>query len=57
MYFLYIYKYRTLKPMKVILRRGRGKRENNGRMNQAGIPCMQIWKCHNETLCTTITYQ
>jgi hypothetical protein len=30
MYFLSIYEYGTLKPVEVILRRGRGKRENNG---------------------------
>jgi hypothetical protein len=29
-YFLYIYEYGTLKPVEVILRRGRGKREDNG---------------------------
>jgi hypothetical protein len=28
--FLYLYKYGTMKPVEVILRRGRGKRENNG---------------------------
>jgi hypothetical protein len=30
MYFLHMYEYGTLKPFKVILRRGKGKRENNG---------------------------
>jgi hypothetical protein len=30
MYFLSMYKYGTLKPVKTILRRGREKRENNG---------------------------
>jgi hypothetical protein len=30
MYFLYVYEYGTLKPVKVILRRERGKREKNG---------------------------
>jgi hypothetical protein len=30
MYLLYMYEYGTLKPTKVILRIGRGKRENNG---------------------------
>jgi hypothetical protein len=28
-YFLYIYEYGALKPIKAILRRGREKRENN----------------------------
>jgi hypothetical protein len=30
MYFLYMYEYETLKPVKVFLRRERRKRENNG---------------------------
>jgi hypothetical protein len=30
MYFLYMCKYGTLKPVEVTLRRRRGKRENNG---------------------------
>jgi hypothetical protein len=30
MYFLYNYEYGTLKPVKIILRRRKGKRENNG---------------------------
>jgi hypothetical protein len=30
MYFLYMYEYGTLKPVKVISRWGRGKRENGG---------------------------
>jgi hypothetical protein len=34
MYFLYKYEYGTLKPAEVTIRRGEGKRENNGGMNQ-----------------------
>jgi hypothetical protein len=30
MYFLHVYEYGTLKPAEAILRRGKGKRENNG---------------------------
>jgi hypothetical protein len=30
MYLQYVYEYETLKPGEVILRRGRGKRENSG---------------------------
>jgi hypothetical protein len=36
MYFLYIYEYGTLKPAEDTLRRGMGKRENNGD-NQTGL--------------------
>jgi hypothetical protein len=33
MQFLHVYEYGTLKPVKVINRRGRGKRENMKEMN------------------------
>jgi hypothetical protein len=62
-YFLYIYEYGTLKPVEVILRRGRDERENNGRdepnwgtlyvtyieMSHVCHIYFHIWKCHNET--------
>jgi hypothetical protein len=51
-----MYEYGTLKPAKVILRRERGKRENNGEDEPNGVHCMYIWKCHNENPCTTIIY-
>jgi hypothetical protein len=47
-FFLYIYEYGTLKPVEIILRRGREKSDNN-RMNLTGVHYMHIWKCHNET--------
>jgi hypothetical protein len=37
-----MYKYGTLKPVEVILRRGRGKRENNGGMFQTGVCDMHV---------------
>jgi hypothetical protein len=54
MYFLHMYKDGTMKPVEVILRRGTGKRENKGWMDQTGVHCTHIWKCHNETPCLTI---
>jgi hypothetical protein len=48
-----MYEYGILKPVKVILRRGVGKRENDGEMNQSRIQYMYIWNCHNETPCIT----
>jgi hypothetical protein len=55
MYFLYMYEYGSLKPVDVILSRGRKKRKNNEE-DEPGIHCMRIWKCHNKTPCTTIIY-
>jgi hypothetical protein len=46
-----MYEYGTLKPVKVILRggvRAEGEKWREG-MNQTGVQCMYIWKCHNET--------
>jgi hypothetical protein len=37
-----MYKYGTLKPIEVILRRGRRKKENNG----GEEPTRVHWKCH-----------
>jgi hypothetical protein len=48
-----MYEYGTLKPVKVILKSGKEKRENNvgGRevMNHTGLHCIHIWKYRNET--------
>jgi hypothetical protein len=56
MYFLYIYiyEYGALKPIKVTLRRGRGKREWNGGNEPNGIQYMHIRKCHKQSPCVTI---
>jgi hypothetical protein len=48
-YFLYMYEYGTLKPIQVILRRGRKKRKKIEGMNQTGIYNTHIWKCYIDT--------
>jgi hypothetical protein len=48
--------YGTSKPVKATFRRRRGKRENRGGDEPDQDIFMHIWKCHNETLCTTIIY-
>jgi hypothetical protein len=50
MYFLHIYLYGTLKPVEVILGRGRGKKKNN-RGDDPNWHTLYIytWKCHRET--------
>jgi hypothetical protein len=46
-----------LKPLEVILRRRRGKRENNGRDEPNwGILYAYIWKCPSKTYCTPNIY-
>jgi hypothetical protein len=45
-YFLYMYGYEALKPAKVILRKGEGRRITEG-INLIGVHCTHIWKCHN----------
>jgi hypothetical protein len=42
--------YGTLKPVEIILRRGEGRRKAMEAINQNGIHCMHIWKCHNKTV-------
>jgi hypothetical protein len=43
------YEYGTLKPAKVILRRGWGKRESNGGDEPNWGILYHIWKCNSET--------
>jgi hypothetical protein len=54
MYVLYVYKYGTLKPVKVILRGGR-RRTMEG-MNQTRVQYMHIWKCHNNPTPVQLLY-
>jgi hypothetical protein len=57
MYFLYTYEYGTLKPVKAILRRESGKRENDeGAEPNQGATYVYM-EIYNETPCTTIIYQ
>jgi hypothetical protein len=56
MYFLQMYEYGTLKPVKVILKKGGQKRENNGGDEPNWVHCIHIWKCCNTCPCTTMTY-
>jgi hypothetical protein len=51
-----MYEQGTLKPVEAILRRGRGKRENNGGNEPSWVQYMYIWKCNNEIPCITIIY-
>jgi hypothetical protein len=53
-YFLYMYEYGTLKPVKVILRRGVGKIMKG--INQIRVYYTYIWKCCNKTTCIIILY-
>jgi hypothetical protein len=57
MYFLCMYEYGILRPVKVTLRRGKRKREYNegDEPNQGTLH--DIWKCHHKTPCTTIINQ
>jgi hypothetical protein len=50
-----MYEYGTLKPVKVILRRGGERGRIMEGMNQAWVYCTHIWKCHKGTPCTNIT--
>jgi hypothetical protein len=43
--------------VEVILKRERGKWENNAAVNQTGVHCMHAWKCHDEGPDTIITYK
>jgi hypothetical protein len=58
MYFQHMYEYGTWKPVKVILRRRKRKEENDegDKPNRIICTCTHIWKCHNETSCTTIIF-
>jgi hypothetical protein len=38
-----------MKPVEIVLRRGQGNRENDGKVNIIKINCKHISKCHNET--------
>jgi hypothetical protein len=48
--------YGTLKHVEAVLRRGGRRGRIMEGTNQAGAEYMNIWKCHNETPCTTIIY-
>jgi hypothetical protein len=49
---MYLDESRSMKPIEIILTRGRGMRETNGegKPNQGTWNYMELWKCHNETL-------
>jgi hypothetical protein len=53
MYFIYVHEGRTLKPVGIILSRGRAMRKNDG---VTKVYCKHIWKCHNETPRTANTW-
>jgi hypothetical protein len=44
---------RTMKPDDIVLRRGRGMREKDGRVSLIRIRCKHICKCHNNQPPTT----
>jgi hypothetical protein len=50
MYFLYKNEYRICKTVEITLRRGLKIEE----MNQLGLLCTFIWKCHNKIPCIAI---
>jgi hypothetical protein len=52
--FLHMYEYGALRSIEAILRRRKGRGRITEGMNQTGVYCMHIWKCHSETSCTTI---
>jgi hypothetical protein len=53
-----MYEYRTLKSVSHFKkgRRERGRGRTMEMMKQTGVQYMHIWKCHNETPCTTTIY-
>jgi hypothetical protein len=53
MKFLYSYKNKTMRPVAIVLRRREGMRMMEG-VNVTKLHCKHIWKCHNETPCTTM---
>jgi hypothetical protein len=52
----FIYRYGTLKPVEIILRRGMGEEGNNGGDEPNWVGYTYIWKYHNETPCIAIIY-
>jgi hypothetical protein len=50
MYFVYLYKNKTMKPVKIVLRRVRAGGRMMEWMNLIKTYCKHICKCHNETL-------
>jgi hypothetical protein len=48
-YEVFIYENRTMKPVEIVLRRGKEKRNNNIRVNLFQVHCEHICKCHNES--------
>jgi hypothetical protein len=53
MCFLSIYEYGTLKPVKVILRKVRGKRENNEEDELSHDPLYALMEVSQQNPCTT----
>jgi hypothetical protein len=49
-----LYSCMKMKPIEIILRKGKGMRENNGGVNLIKIYCKHICKCHNVSPCTII---
>jgi hypothetical protein len=49
---IHLYENRTMKSVEIILIRRRGTRVMKG-VNQSKLYYKHIWKCSNETLCTT----
>jgi hypothetical protein len=54
MYFVFMYENRIMNPVVIVLRRGGGIRENDGRLNLFKIYCNHICKYHNVSHCKTI---
>jgi hypothetical protein len=53
-YLMYLHENRTMKPVEIVLTSGgRRMRENDGRVTLSKIHCKWVWKCYNETPCTT----
>jgi hypothetical protein len=51
-----MYEYGTLISVAAILRKGRGKRENNGG-DEPYMHCIHIWQYHNEPPCATTIHK
>jgi hypothetical protein len=49
-----MYENRIMNPVVIVLRRGGGIRENDGRLNLFKIYCNHICKYHNVSPCKTI---
>jgi hypothetical protein len=52
--FCVVYENRIMKLVEIVLRRGDGKRENDGGVNLTKIHSVHIYKCHNISPCTAI---